>query len=119
MCQKAYGNGFSCFLVFPASGFKFLQGEPVIYRASNVGERGFCKQCGSPMVMYYSSLPDSVWIYVGTLDNPNEAERYMVSHVCVESEIPWLTIHDNLERMRSDEADVYAKAGLDLETDDS
>ena len=119
MCQKAYGNGFSCFLEFPASGFKFLQGEPVIYRASNVGERGFCKQCGSPMVMYYSSLPDSVWIYVGTLDSPNEAERYMVSHVCVESEIPWLTIHDNLERVRSDEVAVYAKAGLDLETDNN
>jgi hypothetical protein len=92
-----------------------MKEQPVIYPSSNVGQRGFCKRCGSPMVMYYSSLPDSTWIYVGTLDNPNVAERYMISHVCVESEISWLTIHDNLERMRSDEVDVYANAGLDLD----
>ena len=115
MCQKAYGNGFTCFLEFPAASFRLSRGEPVIYGASNVGERGFCGRCGSPMIMRYSSLPESVWIYVGTLDRPQVAEKFMVSHVCVENEIPWLTIHDSLPRRRSDEEAVYAAAGVKLE----
>ena len=97
--------------------FRFNHGQPVMYKSSNVGERGFCRRCGSPMIMRYSSLPDSVWIYVGTLDRPQDAEKYLVSHVCIESEIPWLTIHDDLPRRRSDEEEVYAAAGLALDRD--
>jgi hypothetical protein len=69
--------------------------------------------------MRYSSLPESVWVYVGTLDRAKEMECYMVSHVCVESEIPWLTIHDDLPRERSDEAGVYAQAGLIVPDDEA
>ena len=64
-----------------------------------------------------SSLPESMWVYVGTLDRPHEAKDYMISHVCVESEIPWLTIRDDLPRRRSDEELIYAAAGLDLSED--
>ena len=70
-------------------------------------------------MMRYSSLPESIWVYVGTLDRPGEAERYMASHVCIEGEIPWLTIHDDLPRKRSDEVDVYASAGLVVEGEES
>ena len=48
MCQRAYGNGFTAFIEFPAESFRLIQGEPTIYRSSNVGERGFCARCGSP-----------------------------------------------------------------------
>ena len=41
----------------------------------------------------------------------------MISHVCVENEIPWLTIRDDLPRRRRDEELVYAAAGLDLSED--
>ena len=112
MCQKAYGNGFTAFIEFPAETFRLSGGKPTIYQSSNVGERGFCSRCGSPVIMRYSSLPESVWVYVGTLDRARDMERYMISHVCVESEIPWLTIHDDLPRERSDEVEVYAQAGL-------
>ncbi len=116
-CQRAYGNGFTAFIEFPAETFRLTRGEPTIFQSSNVGERGFCARCGSPVIMHYSSLPDSVWVYVGTMDRARDMERYMVSHVCVESEIPWLTIHDNLPRERSDEAEVYKMAGLVFEED--
>lgn len=114
MCQKAYGNGFTAFIEFPAETFSITRGEPTIYRSSNVGERGFCARCGSPVIMRYASLPASIWVYVGTMDQAREMERYMISHVCIESEIPWLTIRDDLPRDRSDEVDVYAAAGLAL-----
>lgn len=115
MCQKAYGNGFTAFIQFPAETFRITRGEPTIFESSNVGERGFCPRCGSPVIMRYASLPDSVWVYVGTMDRAREMESYMISHVCIEGEIPWLTIHDDLPRERSDEVAVYAAAGLTLE----
>lgn len=119
MCQKAYGNGFTAFIEFPAETFKITRGEPTIYRSSNVGERGFCPRCGSPVIMRYASLPKSVWVYVGTMDQAKDMEPYMISHVCIEGEIPWLTIHDDLPRERSDEVDVYASAGLVVEQEES
>ncbi len=69
-------------------------------------------------MMRYSSLPDRVYVYVGTLDRTADTERYMESHVCAESEIPWLTIHDDLPRERSDENVTYASAGLVVEKDE-
>ena len=98
--------------------FRITRGKPVIYKSSNVGERSFCGRCGSPILMRYSSLPDKTYVYVGTLDRVAETERYMDSHVCVESEIPWLTIHDDLPRERSDEVATYASAGLVVEEDE-
>ena len=62
--------------------------------------------------MRYTSLPDRIFVYVGTMDRVEEMERYMDGHVCIESEIPWLTIHDDLPRERSDEVETYASAGL-------
>ncbi len=112
MCQKAYGNGFTAFIGFPAETFRITRGEPTIYRSSNVGERGFCARCGSPVIMRYASLLESIWVYVGTMDRASEMDRYMTSHVCIEGEIPWLTIHDDLPRERSDEVETYASAGL-------
>jgi len=67
--------------------------------------------------MRYLSLPDKIWVYVGTLDRVAETQRYMDSHVCAESEIPWLTIHDGLPRERSGENVTYASAGLVVEVD--
>ncbi len=116
-CQKAYGNGFATFVGFPAKTFRVTRGEAVIYKSSNVGERGFCGRCGSPILMRYLSLPDKIWVYVGTLDRVAETQRYMDSHVCAESEIPWLTIHDGLPRERSGENVTYASAGLVVEVD--
>ena len=118
MCQKAYGNGFTAFIGFPAESFRITRGEPTIYRSSNVGERGFCARCGSPVIMRYSSLPDRIYVYVGTMDRVGEMERYMDGHVCIESEIPWLTIHDDLPRERSDEVETYASAGLVVDEDE-
>ena len=117
MCQKAYGNGFATFVEFASEAFRFTSGEPIIYKSSNVGERGFCGRCGSPVIMRYASLPDRIWVYAGTLDRAAETKRYMTGHVCIEGEIPWLTIHDDLPRQRSDEVEVYASAGLVIEED--
>lgn len=117
MCQKAFGNGFSVFVQFASESFRLTRGEPVIYKSSNVGERGLCANCGAPVTMRYSTLPASVWVFVGTLDRPGDTLPYLKAHLCVESEIPWLTIHDDLPRRRSEEEELYAAIGLELDDD--
>ena len=118
LCQKAYGNGFATFVGFSVESFRMTRGEPTIYRSSNVGERGFCGRCGSPVTMRYSSLPHVVYVYVGTLERTADTQRFMESHVCAESEIPWLTINDGLPREHSDDNVIYAAAGLVVEDDE-
>ena len=62
ICQKAYGNGFAVTADFASKAFRFTRGEPRMYKSSNVGERGFCADCGSPLIMRYTSLPEKVWV---------------------------------------------------------
>ena len=46
---------------------------------------------------------DRIWVFVGTLDRPDEVRKYMRVHLGVESEISWLTTHDDLPRKRTEE----------------
>ena len=85
--------------------------------ASNVGQRGFCADCGSPLVMLYTSFPETIWINVGTLDDPNVARDFPTFHSGIESEIPWLTIHDDPPRNRCDDVAIYDEVGLVLDED--
>ncbi|MFP6744473.1 MAG: GFA family protein [Alphaproteobacteria bacterium] len=73
-CQKAYGHGFAVAADFSSKAFCFTQGKPRMYESSKFGERGFCADCGSPVIMVYTSLPEKLWIHVGTLDNPDVAK---------------------------------------------
>ena len=117
MCQKASGNGFAVTVDFKIDAFRFTRGEVHMYKSSNVGQRGFCANCGSPLVMLYTSFPGTIWINVGTLDDPNVARDFLTFHSGIESEIPWLTIHDDLPRNRCDDVAIYDEVGLVLDED--
>ena len=115
ICQKAYGNGFAVTADFASKTFRFTRGEPRMYASSNVGERGFCAVCGSPLIMRYTSLPEKLWVNVGVLDDPDVAKDSPAMHVGIESELPWLTIHDDLPRNRCDDVAIYDEVGLVLD----
>ncbi len=71
ICQKAYGNGFAVAADFPSKAFCFTRGEPRMYKSSNVGERSFCTDCGSPLIMRYTSLPEKLWVNVASTAGPH------------------------------------------------
>ena len=114
MCQKAFGNGFSAYVDFASDAFRFTLGAPKFYKSSDLGERGFCADCGSPLASRYFGF-DRIWVFVGTLDRPDEAQKYMRVHLGIESEIPWLTTHDDLPRKRTEEESLFASAGLNVD----
>lgn len=76
MCQKAFGN-----YIAPLAGVKradlvWTRGRPGSFRSSEAVERGFCRDCGTPL--YYSVLEiDRISISIGSLDEPDLVEPVM------------------------------------------
>jgi hypothetical protein len=95
LCQRAFGNVFAVFGSLPTSALLFTRGGPQLYRSTPYAERGFCGACGTPLTFRYLR---SEWIAIsiGSLDTP-EAVR-PETHWGIESQVPWLALHDDLPR---------------------
>ncbi len=100
MCQRWSGSAMVVTARFPREAVTFSQGQPKIYKSSDYAERGFCTNCGTPIVFRIVGL-DTIYISVGTLDHPEDAPP--THHTCIESKIPWLHIDDDLPRRSNEE----------------
>ncbi len=100
MCQKTSGGPFEVSAFFRNETFRFTRGEAKLYRSSDIADRGFCENCGSRLI--YRSIGGSLTgVDVGSLDHPGDVSPEY--HTGVERQVPWLTIHDDLPRMRTEE----------------
>lgn len=76
-CQKATGSGKATILFMPAEA---LQMEGVCRTYTVVGTdgghvtRGFCADCGSPLISYVEEMPALRFIKAGSLDDPSWVE---------------------------------------------
>jgi hypothetical protein len=76
------------------------------FAASEFAKRCFCTDCGAPVAYFYAGNPD-VWIYVGSLDHPEDwpmtkdASWGISEHVYVDEKIPWYEIGDGLAQLAS------------------
>jgi hypothetical protein len=74
-CQRSSGGPFSSFVVVPKEGIKLLQGSLRFHAsASDAGgmtRRGFCVDCGSPVMGNPDAVPDIVAIRTASLDDPS------------------------------------------------
>lgn len=121
MCQKSTGSAFMAIAGFPRQAFRFVKGEPKIYKSSDIKEKGFCSECGSLLFDRYLvetgiSNPDIFWIQLGTLDRPGEVT--IKWHVGVEAQLPWVRFDDGLPRSRSDEDPDLQAAFTSARTED-
>ena len=107
-CQKAYGNTSAVFVAFEKGSLEFTSGSPKFYKSSDIAQRGFCSDCGSPIIFAYESL-DAV--FVGTIDDP-ENWQPNGCHLGIESQISWETIHDNLPQYRTEDDPTFIEANL-------
>jgi hypothetical protein len=73
-CQHESGGGHTSFMAFPTDAVK-LEGTPRFYEAKadsgNTIRRGFCPNCGSPVMGSTSGLPGVTGISAGSLDDPS------------------------------------------------
>ena len=70
MCQKAVGNYFAAFAGVKRNEFAWTRGKPGAFRSSEVIERDFCRDCGTPLT-YRALDKDGVSVSVGSLDQPD------------------------------------------------
>ncbi len=99
-CQLALGSPLNAWAIFEKPNVTFEGEEPGLYASSKLSERAFCRNCGTSI---YTDIKDIGYysIRVGTLDNPADFPPEL--HYGVESQIPWVDIHDDLPRIRTEE----------------
>lgn len=100
MCQKAFGNYFAPFAGVPLGDLAWTRGVPALYRSSELVERGFCRDCGTPLTFRYVHRPQ-ISVSLGSLDEP---ARLPPKHQYgMESRIPWLEEIHRQPGSRTDE----------------
>ena len=70
MCQKAVGGPFAVICPVLKSSFQVTRGELSWFHSSALARRGFCKDCGTPMIFEYPEY-DDIGVLVGALDEPD------------------------------------------------
>ena len=85
MCQKAFGSFFGPYVSAPAAALRWTRGAPKHFQSSNVAQRGFCGECGTPLTFE----PGGHWIElaIGALDDPAAVPPAI--QVCIPSRMPW------------------------------
>jgi hypothetical protein len=73
-CQRSSGGPYSSFVIVPKETFKLSQGSPRFHDSSSdrggQTHRGFCPDCGSPILVRTDAAPGSVAIRTASLDEP-------------------------------------------------
>lgn len=74
-CQRSSGSFFSSFVVVPGEAFRFTKGSPRVHavpsEAGGMNRRGFCAECGTPIVSNPDAAPQITAIRAGSLDDPS------------------------------------------------
>ena len=86
MCQKAFGSFGAPLVSVAPEHVRWTRGTPAVFRSSPVVQRGFCRDCGTPLFMLEDGY-GPIEIAIGTLDDPAAA---VPGHADgVESKLPW------------------------------
>jgi hypothetical protein len=100
MCQRSSGAPAQSYVQLPEQGFRYLAGEPAVYRSSEHGERRFCPVCGSQIEFRDRRDAGFVSLNSGTLDDP--AAVAPDRHIWTASELPWFSDAPKLPRFPED-----------------
>jgi hypothetical protein len=74
--KKAVGNYFAPSTGVPLNDFAWTRGEPGIFKSSELVERGFCRDCGTPLSFRYV-VKDRISVSIGSLDAPQRIKVEM------------------------------------------
>ena len=95
-CRRVTGAPVAAFAAFDEAVVTFSPDEGHKVVANPGVTRTFCSACGSPLTGRYAYLPGQVYIAIGLLDQASDLAPQLHAH---ESQrLPWLHIHDDLER---------------------
>ncbi len=87
MCQKAFGGYFAPLSGVPRADLAWVRGAPAVFASSQAAERGFCRDCGTPLTFRYIDK-DRICVSLGSLDDP--AQVVPIRQYGLESRLPFL-----------------------------
>ena len=99
MCQKASGQPFMAFATVDQEHLHWTRGTPAVFRSSNMAQRGFCKDCGTPLTFKFEG--DEIAVTIGSLDDPASVPPTV--QYGVESTIAWCATLNDLPRIRTED----------------
>ena len=96
-CQRSTGTAMASVLLVAKTALK-LAGELKHYEVTgdsgNKVTRGFCPNCGSPILSLMSAMPDYVALKAASLDDPSLFKPML--QVFMKSAPPWAPVRDDL-----------------------
>ena len=109
MCQRAVGGPFAALAPVELADFAWTKGEPGVFQSSSVAERGFCRDCGTPLSFRYLDS-DEIDVTIGSLDQPEEIEPQ--GQYGIESRMPWF---DRLAALPGSQTDLSSERATAFE----
>jgi hypothetical protein len=86
MCQKAFGSFFAPLTGVSLEKFELTRGELAIFKSSDQVERGFCRNCGTPLTLHDVDSP-RIAVSIGSLDEPEKVEP--TKQYGIEARVSW------------------------------
>jgi len=103
MCQKAFGSFFAPFAGVPVEAFELTRGALAVFMSSGETERGFCRDCGTPLTIHDVGSP-RIEFSLGSLDQPEKVRP--ARQAGIESRLSWFAALPGLPGDRTTEEDV-------------
>ena len=85
-CRRAAGAPAVAWFSVERFGFSLTQGTPKRFRSSDHATRGFCADCGTPLI-FEEDRSDELDITTATLDDPNRVPP--IDHAWATSRVAW------------------------------
>jgi len=105
MCQKASGAPFMAFVRFPAHQVHWSK-SPAKFASSNLVERGFCSDCGTPLSYRQVSGPN-ISLTINSLDDPESVQPEL--RFSAQLEVSWCS---SLATLPTKEMDLTGSPGF-------
>lgn len=103
MCQKQFGSFFAPLASIGREDFDWTRGRPGIFKSSQIVERGFCRDCGTPLTCD-TIKDDHLSIALGSLDQPSRVPPQ--TQFGNEGKLPWFGTLDGLPGETTTEQDI-------------
>jgi hypothetical protein len=88
MCQKAFGSFFAPLAGVQLDKFEVTRGKLSIFKSSDIVERGFCRDCGTPLSFRYLAK-NRISVSIGSLDEPHRVKPIVQDGI--EGRLPYFT----------------------------
>ncbi len=90
-CQRYTGSDFICGVFVPTAAFTLTKGNPKYYVVKGGSgsslHRGFCSDCGSPVIAKADAFPDFRGVPAASLDDPSGVKP--AADIWTSSAQPW------------------------------